>query len=80
MKVRSLPNLETVDLSQPLVMDLDATKDGHKSVAIDIEIIFDKFVYEIESLSSDPAELETMMAWRQSVHPVPQTPATQPTE
>jgi hypothetical protein len=78
VQVRSLPNLDTVDFSQPIVIDLDATKDGHKPIAIDLQIIFEKFAYEMESLSSDAAELKTMIAWCASVRPLEQPPATQP--
>lgn len=76
VKVKSLPDLETIDFSKPVDIELEATKEGEATRTLHIRIIFDKFAYMIMCISNEPAQGKTMLAWARSVQPAKEAAAT----
>lgn len=83
VKVKALPDFEKVDMTKPVIVELDATKEGQAAAVVFMKVFFDQFAFAVTCSSTDPAYEKAMIAWCHTVRPIAQdtdaaTPAATP--
>lgn len=77
---KAVPDMDNLDFSKPVIVVMNAAKEGESSVAIYMKVFFTQYAYAVMCTSGDPASGKTMITWCGTVEPISQGTASQPAQ